>query len=185
MHACLIEPIVFGCYHIIRLHTMPHSLVLSYDKNNENTCWVFHHRNDRCCICTNLICFSECLSCSFILKDPQGGTIMRQLGHAKAYMMRDTNIFTILVKVYSFSLCHPKIRILDGSLFHCCFLLVVYMIHLANGGATLEIGSMDLHSEERLHLLDAPSEFHSCHGIEHWYTTTSIFVDCAHTCHAR
>ena len=75
--------------------------------------------------------------------------------------------------------------LLDGSLFHCCFLLVVYMIHLANGGATLEIGSMDLHIEERSHLLDAPSNLHSCHDVEHWYTNTSIFVDCAHTCHAR
>ena len=44
---------------------------------------------------------------------------------------------------------------------------------------------MDLHIEECSHFLDAPSDFHSCHDIEHWYTNTSIFVDCAHTCHAR
>ena len=49
----------------------------------------------------------------------------------------------------------------------------------------MEIGSMDLHIEERSDLLDAPSNLHSCHDIEHWYTNTSIFVDCAHTCHAR
>lgn len=59
------------------------------------------------------------------------------------------------------------------------------MIHLVNGGATLEIGYMDLHIEERSHLLDASSEFHSCHDIEHWYINTSIFIDCAHTCHAQ
>ena len=52
---------------------------------------------------------------------------------------------------------------------------------------------MDLSIEERSDLLDAPSNLHSCHDIEHWYintplthcTNTSIFVDCAHTCHAR
>ena len=99
--------------------------------------------------------------------------------------MCDTDIFDILIKVNSFPLSHPQICILDGSLFHCCFLLVVYMIHLANGGATWEIGSMDLQVEERSDLLDAPSNLHSCHNIEHWYTNTSIFVDCAHTCHAR
>ena len=93
-------------------------------------------------------------------------------------------ILETLLKVTSFPLSHPQVRILDGSLFHCCFLLVVYMIHLANGGATLEIGSMDLHIEERSHLLDAPSELHSCLDIELWYTNTSIFFDCAHTCHA-
>ena len=110
---------------------------------------------------------------------------MRQLGHAKAYTMCNTNICENLLKVNSFSLSHPQLRILDGSLFHCCFLLVVYMIHLVNGGATLEIGYMDLHIEERSHLLDAPSVFHPCLDIELWYTNTSIFVDCAHTCHAR
>ena len=99
--------------------------------------------------------------------------------------MCNSIILEKLLKVTSFPLSHPQIRILDGSLFHCCFLLVVYMIHLTNRGATLEIGSMDLHIEERSHLLDAPSKLHSCHDIEHWYTNTSIFVDCAHTCHAR
>ena len=44
---------------------------------------------------------------------------------------------------------------------------------------------MDLHIEERPHFLDAPSKLHSCLDIELWYTNTSIFVDCAHTCHAR
>ena len=110
---------------------------------------------------------------------------MRQLGHAKEYTMCKTNICENLLKVNSFPLSHPQICILDGSLFHCCLLLVVYMIHLANGGATWEIGSMDLQIEERSDLLDAPSNLHSCHDIEHWYTNTSIFVDCAHTCHAR
>ena len=93
--------------------------------------------------------------------------------------------FNILIKVNSFPLSHPQICILDGPLFHCFFLLVVYMVHLANGGATLKIGSMDLRIEERSDLLDAPSNLHSCHDIKHWYTNTSIFVDCAHTCHAR
>ena len=99
--------------------------------------------------------------------------------------MCNSIILEKLLKVTSFSLIPPHICILDGSFFHCCFLLVVYMIHLANGGATLEIGSMDLHIEERSHLLDARSELHSCHVIEHWYTNTSIFVDCAHTWYAR
>ena len=110
---------------------------------------------------------------------------MRQFGYVKAHTMCDTNILDILIKVNSFPFSHPQIRILDGSLFHCCFLLVVYMLHLLDGGATLDIGSMDLHIEERSHLLDALSKLHSCLDIELWYTTTSIFVDCAHTCHAR
>ena len=38
MHACLIEPIALGCSCIICLHTMTRSLVLSYDKHDENTC---------------------------------------------------------------------------------------------------------------------------------------------------
>ena len=185
MHACLIEPIVFGCSRIICLHTMKFSLVLSYDEHDTYTCWVSYQTNDRFCTSANLICFSECLSCSFILKVSQGITVMRHIGYSKAYMMRNTNIFDILIKVNSFPLSHPQVRILDGSLFHCCFLLVVYMLHLVNGGTTLEIGYMDLHIEERSHLLDAPSELHSCHGIENWYTNTSIFVDCAPTCHAR
>ncbi len=140
---------------------------------------------DRFCISANLICFSKCLSCSFILEDSQGGAVRRHIGYVKAYMMYDSNIFGNFLEVNSFSLSHPQIRILDGSLFHCCFLLVVYMIHLVNGGATLEIGSMDLHIEERSDLLDAPSNLHSCHDIEHWYSKTSIFGDCAKTCHAR
>src|SRR3954463_6626005 len=86
MNACLIEPIVFGCSCILCFHTIPH-LVLSYDKNDENTCWVSYHTNDRCCICTNLICFSECLPCSFIFKDSQGGTITTHIGYVKAYKM--------------------------------------------------------------------------------------------------
>ena len=52
---------------------------------------------------------------------------------------------------------------------------------------------MDLRIEKRSDLLDVPPELHSCHDIEHWYINTplthcintSIFVDCAHTCHAR
>ena len=44
---------------------------------------------------------------------------------------------------------------------------------------------MDLHIQECSHLLDTPSELHSCLYIELWYTNTSIFVDCDHTCHAR
>jgi len=142
-------------------------LVLSYDEHDAYTCWVSYHTNDRFCTSANLICFSEFLSCSFVLKDSQGGTITRQLGHVKAYTMHDTNIFDNLIKVNSFPLSHPQIRILDGSFFHCCFLLVIYMIHLTNGGATLEIVSMDLQVEERLDLLDAPLNLHSCHDIEH------------------
>ena len=46
-HVCLIELNTFGCTRIIRLHTMPHSLVPYYDENDEDTCWVFHHMNDR------------------------------------------------------------------------------------------------------------------------------------------
>ena len=141
------------------------SLVLSYDGHDAYTCWVSYHTNARFCIYANLICFSECLSCSFVLKDSQGITVMRHIGYVKAHMMCDTNIFNILIKVNSFSLRHPQIRILYGSFFHCCFLLVIYMIHLANGGATLEIGSMDLHIEERSDLLDEPPELHSCHDI--------------------
>jgi len=41
-HACLFKPIVFGCSCILCFHTIPH-LVLSYDKNDENTCWLSHH----------------------------------------------------------------------------------------------------------------------------------------------
>lgn len=74
MHACLIEPIVFGCSRIICLHTMKCSPVLSYDEHDAYTCWVFYHTNDRFCISANLICFFECLSCSFMLKDLQGDT---------------------------------------------------------------------------------------------------------------
>ena len=146
----------YTCSRIICLHTMKCSLVLSYDEHDAYTCWVSYHTNDRFCTSANLICFSECLSCSFILKDSQGGNSMRQLGHLKPYTMCDTNIFDILIKVNSFPLSHPQVCIWDGSLFHCCFLLVVYMIHLVNGGATLEIGYMDLHIEERSHLWDAP-----------------------------
>ena len=99
--------------------------------------------------------------------------------------MCNTNICKNLLKVNSFPLSHPPLRILDDSLFYCCLHLVVYMIHLANRGATWEIGSMDLQVEERSDLLDAPSNLHSCHNIEHWYSNTSIFGDCANTCHAR
>ena len=38
MHACLLEPIVFGCSCIICLHTMKYSLVLSYDQHDAYTC---------------------------------------------------------------------------------------------------------------------------------------------------
>ena len=140
MHACLIEPIAFGCSRIICLHTMQYYLVISYDEHYAYTCWVSYHKNDRFCTSTNLICFSECLSRCFVLKDSQGITVMRHIGYLKAYMMRNTNIFDILIKVNSSPLSHPQIRTLDGSLFHCCFLLVIYMIHLTYGGATLEIG---------------------------------------------
>ena len=163
MHTCLIEPIAFGWSRILCLHTMHHTLVLSYDKNDASTCWVFSRTNARFCIHANLICFSERLSCSFILKDSQGGVVMRQLGHAKAYMMCNTNIRENLLKVNSFLLSHPHIRILDGSFFHCCLLLLVYMIDLLERGPTLE---MDLQDEERSDLLDAPSDLHSCHDIE-------------------
>ena len=81
MHACLIEPIVFCCSCILCLHTKKCSLVLSYDEHDAYTCWVSYHTNDRFCTSANLICFSECLSCSFILKDSQGGAVMRQFGH--------------------------------------------------------------------------------------------------------
>ena len=144
MHVCLIEPIVFGCSRIICPHTMKCSLVLSYDEHDAYTCWVSHHTNARFCISANLICFSECLSCSFILKDSQGGTITRHICYVKAYMMCNTNIFDILIKVNSFPLSHPQLRILDGSFFHCCLLLPVYMLHLLDGGATLEMGPLDL-----------------------------------------
>ena len=157
MHACLLQPIVFGCSHILCFHTMPH-LVLSYDKHDENTCWVSHHSNDRFCISANLICFSECLSCSFVLKDSQGGTITKHFGYEKAYMMRNSITLEKLLKVNSFPLSHSQIRMLDGSFFHCCFLLVFYMIHLVNGGPTLEMDPMDLQVEE-------------CHNIELWYNT--------------
>ena len=49
----------------------------------------------------------------------------------------------------------------------------------------MKIGSMDHRIEERSDLLDAPSNLHSCHDIEHWYANTSLFVDCAQTCHVR
>ena len=156
MHDCLIEPLVFGCSYIICLHTMKCSLVLSYDEHDAYTCWVSRPSNDRSCIYTNLICFAKCFSCSFILKDSQGDTIMRQFGHVKAYTMCNTNICENLLKVNSFPLSHPHIRILDGPFFHCCLLLLVYMIHLLDGGTTLEMDSMDLQIEERSDLLDAP-----------------------------
>ena len=144
----------------------------SYDKNDENTCWVSHHSNDRFCISANLICFSECLSCSFILKDSQGGTVMKHLGHVNAYMMCNTNIFDILIKVNSFPLSHPHIRILDGSFFHCCLFLVVYMIHVLDGGPTLEMYPMDLQVEKCSDLGDSPPDHHFYHNIELWYKTT-------------
>ena len=185
MHACLIEPIAFGCSRIICLHTMQCSLVISYDEHDAYTCWVSYHTNDRFCTSANLICFSKCLSCSFILKDSQGGNITRQLGYVKAYKMRNSIIVENLLKVTSFHLSHPQIHILDGSFFHCYFLLVLYMIHILDGGPTLEMEPMDLQVKERSDLLEAPLNLHSCHDIEHWYTNTSLFVDCAHTCHAR
>ena len=57
MHACLIEPIVYGCSRIICLHTMKCSLVLSYDEHDAYTCWVSYHTNDRFCTFATLICF--------------------------------------------------------------------------------------------------------------------------------
>ena len=95
-------------------------------------------------------------------------------GYVKAYTMCDTNIFDILIKVNSFSLRHPQVRILDGSLFHCCFLLLVYMLDLLDGGPTLEMEPLNLQVEERSDLLDAPPELHSCHDIEHWYINTPL-----------
>ena len=74
MHDCLIEPIAFGCSRTICLHTMQYSLVISYDEHDTYTCWVSRPSNDRSCFCTNLICFSKCLSCSFVLKDSVGET---------------------------------------------------------------------------------------------------------------
>ena len=97
-HACLLEPIVFGCSRILCLRTMKCSLVFPYDEHDAYTCWVSYHTNDRFCISANLICFSECLSCSFILKDSQDGAVMRPLGHAKAYMMSNTNFCDNLLK---------------------------------------------------------------------------------------
>ncbi len=170
MHASLIQPILFGCSCIICFHTIPH-LVLSYDKNDESTCWVSYHSNDRCYICTNLICFSECLSCSFILRNSQGISITGHIGHVKAYTMCNTNIFENLLKMNSFPLSHSQIRMLDGSLFHCYFLLVFYMIHLVNGGPTLEMEPMDLQVEEYSDLVDAPPDQHFYHDIELWYNT--------------
>ena len=67
MHACLHELNVFGCTRIICFHTMPHSLVPSYDKNDDDTCWVSHHTNDWFCIHANLICFFDYLLCYFVL----------------------------------------------------------------------------------------------------------------------
>ena len=133
MHACLIERRAFGCSRIICLHTMQYSLDLSYDEHDAYTCLVSYHMNDRFCTSANLICFSECLSCSFILKDLQGGTTTRHIGYVKAYKMCDSIILEKLLKVTSFPLIHPQIRTLDGSPFHSCFLLIIYMIHLANG----------------------------------------------------
>ena len=107
-----------------------------------------------------------------MLKDSQGDTVMRHIGYVKAYMMSDTNIFDILIKVNSFPLSHPQIRILDGSFFHCCFLLVFYMIHLVNGGPTLEMDPMDLQVEECSDLVDAPPDQHFYHDIELWYNNS-------------
>ena len=45
MHTYLIEPIALGCYRIMCLHVMPLYLVLSYDKNDASTCWVFSLTN--------------------------------------------------------------------------------------------------------------------------------------------
>src|SRR3954469_977327 len=106
MHACLFEPTVFGCSRIICLHTMKCSLVLSYDEHDAYTCWVSYHTNVGFCIYANLICFSECLSCSFILKDSQGDTVMRHIGYVKAYKMRNSIILEKLLKVTSFNLSH-------------------------------------------------------------------------------
>src|SRR4051812_19711161 len=38
MHACLFELNVYGCASILCLHTMPYTLVLSYDMNDDDTC---------------------------------------------------------------------------------------------------------------------------------------------------
>ena len=111
--------------------------------------------------------FSECLSCSFVLKDSQGITVMRHIGYVKAYKMYNSNILGTFLKVTSFPLSHLQISILDGSFFHCSLLHLIYMLHLLDVGATLEIDPLDLQVEERSHLFDAPSNLHSCHDIEH------------------
>jgi hypothetical protein len=110
---------------------------------------------------------------------------MRHFGHAKTYTMRDTTIFENLIEVNTFLLSLPHIRILVGPYFHCCLLLLVYTIHLLDGGPTLEMGPMDLQVEERSKIVDAPPDHNSCHNIEKWYamkplqycTNTYIFVD--------
>ena len=142
------------------------------DEHDAYTCWVSYHTNNRFCNTAKLICFSECLSCSFVLKDSQGGTIMKHFGYEKAYMMRNSITLEKLLKVNSFPLSHSQIRMLDGSFFHCCFLLVFYMIHLVNGGPTLEMDPMDLQVEECSDLVDAPPDQHFYHDIELWYNTT-------------
>lgn len=91
--------------------------------------------------------------------------------------MRETNTFDILIKVNSFPLSHPHVRILDGSFFHCCFLPLVYMLHILDGGPTLEMDPMDLEVDECSNLVDAPTleappDHHFYHDIELWYNTT-------------
>ena len=56
-HACFIALNAFGCSSILCLHTMHYTLVLSYDKNVENTCWLFRHMNDRFCISASSFVF--------------------------------------------------------------------------------------------------------------------------------
>jgi len=58
----------------------------------------------------------------------------------KAYMMRNTNIFDILIKVNSFPLSHSQICILDGPYFHCCFDEDINTIITPTGPAAIHTG---------------------------------------------
>ena len=51
------------------------------------------------------------------------------------------------------------------SFFHCCLLLLVYMIHILDGGPTLDMDPLDLQVEECSDLVDAPPNQHYYHDI--------------------
>ena len=76
MHACLIEPIAFGCACIICLHTMKCSLVLSYDEHDAYTCLVNPLLNAWFCTNANHICVSKCLLSLLLLKELQDGATL-------------------------------------------------------------------------------------------------------------